>query len=105
TYGHQRIITRLGDKIDVSPIFYSAQFDKYDIELLQEGEMHYLAVDTRISTALPLEGMYFENDMPTSIISRASLTKFDTVAQINRLYDSGDIVIYDTGALLHVTSH
>ncbi|HTK11599.1 MAG TPA: hypothetical protein VL485_30790 [Ktedonobacteraceae bacterium] len=103
TYGHQRIITRLGDNIDVSPIFYSADFDSYDLELLHEGKIHYLAVDTRISTALPLEGTYFENDIPTTIISKAALTKFNTITQVNRLFDSGDIVIYDTGALIHAT--
>lgn len=100
TYGDQRIMTRLNDNIDVAPLFYSASFDKADIALLQSGQIRYLIVDTRISTALPLEGTYFENDVPRSIISRDALTKFNTVTQINRLFDSGDIVIYDTGAFL-----
>ncbi|MFL5690973.1 MAG: hypothetical protein ACJ795_04140 [Ktedonobacteraceae bacterium] len=100
TYGDQRIVTRLGDNMDVSPIFYSPQFDSVDITILREGQIHYLAVDTRLSTALPLVGTYFENDQPTSIISRDALTKFNTVTQINRLFDSGDIVIYDTGAFI-----
>ncbi len=105
TYGHQRIVTNLNDHVDVSPIFYSAQFDITDIAILREGQIHYLAVDTRISTALPLVGLYFENDRPTSIISRDALTKFNTVTQINRLFDSGDIVIYDTGTLIGKFSH
>lgn len=100
TYGDQRIMTRLNDNIDVAPLFYSASFDKADIALLQVGQIRYLVVDTRISTALPLEGTYFENDVPHSIISRDALTKFNAVTQINRLFDSGDIVIYDTGAFL-----
>jgi hypothetical protein len=100
TYGDQRIVTRLDDNVDISPIFYSPQFDSVDITILQEGHIHYLAVDTRLSTALPLEGMYFENDRAISIISRDALTKFNTVTQINRLFDSGDIVIYDTGAFI-----
>lgn len=101
TYGHQRIITRLNDNLDISPLFYSSQFDNNDIALLRYGEIHYLVVDTRLSTALPLEGIYFENDRPTSIISRDALIKFNTVSQINRLFDSGDIVIYDTGAFIN----
>ncbi|MFL5627244.1 MAG: hypothetical protein ACJ788_16820 [Ktedonobacteraceae bacterium] len=100
TYGHQRIVTRLDDNVDISPIFYSPQFDSLDITILQEGHIHYLAVDTRLSTALPLEGMYFEDDRAISIISKDALTKFNTVTQINRLFDSGDIVIYDTGAFI-----
>ncbi len=101
TYGLDHIVTHLADGIDVSPIFYSTQFDRADRSLLQQGQIHYLVVDTRLSTALPLEETYFEEDRPTSIISRSSLTKFAIVPQINKLFDSGDIVIYDTGAFLN----
>jgi hypothetical protein len=100
TYGHQRIVTRLGDNIDVAPIFYSEQFNSTDIALLRQSAISYLVVDTRISTALPVEGLYFENDQATHIISRSGLTKFDAVAQIDRLFDSGDIVVYSTGAFI-----
>jgi hypothetical protein len=103
TYGHQRIVTRLDDNVDVSPIFYSAQFDSADTVMLQHSHIHYLAVDIRISMALPLVNTYFENDRPTSVISRDALTKFNTVTNINRLFDSGNIVIYDTGAFINVS--
>lgn len=101
TYGDQRVLTRLNDNIDIAPIFYSAQFNSADITLIQSGHIHYLVVDTRLSTSLPLDGTYFENDAPRTIISRDSLTKFATVAPINRLFDSGDIVIYDTGIFIN----
>lgn len=101
TYGDQRILTRLDDNLDISPLFYSSEFDNDDISLLRYGQIHYLVVDTRLSTALPLVGIYFENDRPTSIISSDALTKFNAVTQIDRLFDSGDIVIYDTGAFIN----
>ncbi len=101
TYGDQRIVTRLGDNVDISPIFFSQQLDETDISLLQGGKIRYLAVDTRLSTGLPVVGLYFENDNPTSIISRAALTKFNTISRMNRLFDSGDIVIYDTGVFIN----
>jgi len=100
TYGDQRILTRLYDNIDVAPIFYSATLSKADLAILQAGQIRYLVVDTRISTALPLEGTYFENDGPHSVIGRGGLTKFNAIPQIDRLFDSGDIVIYDMGAFL-----
>lgn len=99
-YGDQSVVTYLHYYIDVSPIFYSTEFDSSDIAILQAGKIHYLEVDLRISTALPLQGIYFDVDQPTQIISRDGLTKFSTVTQINRLFDSGDIAIYDTGAFL-----
>lgn len=104
TFGGQRIITDIGDEIDVAPIFYSAQFDNADIAILQAGQIHYLVVDTRLSSGFPLEDTYFENDVPRSVISWSALTKFNAVTAINRVFDSGDIVIYDTGAFLKGTN-
>ncbi|MBO0791755.1 MAG: hypothetical protein J2P36_12515 [Ktedonobacteraceae bacterium] len=105
TYGDQRIVTELDDQVEVSPIFYSTQFDEADIELLQAGKIHYLVVDMRLSTSVPALGFYFVSDEPeanhiTTPISRTALTKFDTIPDINRLFDSGNIAIYDTGAFL-----
>jgi hypothetical protein len=104
TYGHQRIITRLGDNEDISPIFYSAQFDAYDLALMHEENIRYLVIDTRLSDGLPVELTYFENDSPVHVISKAALLKFNTVSHVNRIFDTGDIVIYDTEALLNGAS-
>lgn len=106
TYGEQRVITELYDSLDVSPLFYSEQFTESDSGLLREGKIHYLVVDMRLSTALPALGFYFVSDEPemktlTTPISSEALNKFTTVPQINRLFDSGNIVIYDTGAFLN----
>lgn len=105
TYGEQRVVTELDDQIDVSPVFYSALFGTAEIGLLHAGKVHYLVVDMRLSTAVPAAGFYFVSDEPeanhiTTPISREALAKFSTVSQINRLFDSGNIVIYDTGAFL-----
>lgn len=106
TYGGQRVITELYDSLDVSPLFYSEQFTESDMSLLREGKIHYLVVDRRLSTALPVLGFYFVSDEPemknlTTPISSVALAKFASVPQINRLFDSGNIVIYDTGAFLN----
>jgi len=105
TYGEQRIVTELDDQIDISPVFYSPQFDVADKGLLHAGKVQYLVVDMRLSTAVPASGFYFVSDEPganhiTAPISREALTKFTNVPQIDRLFDSGNIVIYDTGAFL-----
>jgi hypothetical protein len=58
-------------------------------------------VDLRLTTALPLVGYYYEQGEPgsfhrTTPMNVHDLTKFDTIPHINRLFDSGNIVIYDT---------
>ncbi len=99
TYGDQRVVTHLDDNIDIAPIFYSSIFNTDDVGIIHAGKVQYLMVDLRLSTSLPVDGIYYENDRPDSIIPRSSLTKFDTVSRLMRLFDSGNIVIYSTGVL------
>ncbi len=106
TYGRQRVITSLDDNLDPSPIFTSLTFDDTDLGILRDAHIEYLVVDLRLSTGLPRRGFYFSEIEPdafnyTAPISRAALTKFDDLSNVDRVFDSGNIVIYDTGALLN----
>jgi hypothetical protein len=108
TYGNQRVITEPDDKLYISPVFYAQKFESWQVSILQSAQVRYLVVDQRLSTALPLQSYYFDQGEPesenlTTPISRQALTKFNTVPQINRIFDSGDIVIYDVGALVNAT--
>jgi hypothetical protein len=108
TYGRQRVITSLDDNIDASPLFTSLTFDDTDLNILRDAHIGYLVADLRLSTGLPRRGFYFSEAEPdaffyTAPISRAALTKFDDLSNVNRVFDSGNIVIYDTGALLNGT--
>lgn len=105
-YGNQRLVTPTEDQIDDEAIFLSSSFSSYDIAVLQQAQVRYIVVDLRLSTALPFVGYYFNEGEPgafkyTTPISVKSLTKFNTVPQINREFDSGSIVIYDAGGLIH----
>ncbi|HEU4783248.1 MAG TPA: hypothetical protein VFS83_07910, partial [Ktedonobacterales bacterium] len=108
TYGRQRVITSLDDNIDPSPLFTSLTFDDTDLSILRDTQIQYLVADMRLSTGLPRRGFYFSEIEPnafnyTAPMSKAALTKFDDLPNVNRVFDSGDIVIYDTGALLNGT--
>ena len=105
TFGDQRIVDSSVDGVDIAPVFFSSQIGPEEVAILRQARVRYLVVDLRLSTALPLVGYYYdqyENDsLPlTSPISREALTKFDTVPGINRIFDNGDIVIYDVGPLV-----
>jgi hypothetical protein len=100
TYGHQRIVDTLEDNVDVAPIFFSTQFGPEERAIIRDGQIRYLVVDLRLSQALPNTGFYFEAGEDQAFqrkvpLAAGALTKFSTISQMNRVFDSGDIVIYD----------
>lgn len=104
TFGNQRLVTPTEDKIDEEAIFFSPSLGSYEISVLQQARVRYLVVDLRLSTALPYVGFYYDEGEPdayqhTTPIAQKDLTKFNTVPQINRMFDSGNIVMYDVGGL------
>ena len=105
TYGNQHVVTGAGDHIDVSPIFFASHLGPNELALLRKAHVRYLVVDRRLSQSLPLLGAYFVETEPlayqrTAPISLEALMKFNTVLQAKRVFDSGDIVIYDVGDLI-----
>ncbi|MDB5076772.1 MAG: rane protein, partial [Chloroflexi bacterium] len=99
-YGEQRVVTHLQDGVDVSVVFLSRRLGAGEIAALRDGRIRYLVVDKRLSTGVPAGGPYFEVDIPrTRPISPTVLAKFDHLPRVSRIYDSGNIVVYDVGAL------
>jgi hypothetical protein len=106
TLGDQNLVTPQESSVDVVPVFFSSSFGPYEISLLRRARVRYLVVDQRLSQALPLVGFYFEPGEPDSYRRTAplpleALTKFNAASPIMRVFDSGDIVIYDAGGLLN----
>lgn len=104
TYGEQRMVTNLIDKVVISGIFLANYIGPNEREAVREGEIQYIVVDMRISTSLPFDGHYYEAWEKlvvsyTHPISPAALEKFDYMDHVNRLFDSGDIRLYDIGVL------
>jgi hypothetical protein len=104
SFGLQRSVTHINDNVDVSPLFFSLDFGKEARAILAQGDIRYIVVDHRLSTGLPRFGVYFESGEVDSFqhktpIASAALAKFDQIDNVNRVFDSGDIVIYEIGAL------
>ena len=66
---------------------------------VQAQSLGYVLVDRRLSEMLPASGQYFPVDPNAGKYTRplplADLTKFNQVPGLARIYDSGNIVIYD----------
>jgi hypothetical protein len=106
TYGEQRMITDLIDHVSISGIFLAPQLGPNEREALHKGRIRYIVVDRRISTALPLDGHYYEGWEKMIVpysgpISPAVLGKFDTMLSVSQVFDSGDIKLYDVGTVAH----
>lgn len=98
SYGNQNPVGEI-DYLYTSPAFTPAVAG-----LVRAESVRYVLVDRRLSTALPPDGEYFPNSATvtyTHPIPAAALSKFDNVRGVNRWYDSGNIVIYDLGAVLN----
>ena len=68
-----------------------------DTYLANQQQIRYLVVDLRMSEQPTLAGGYFSVSSSgcPSPIPRSYLTKFDSVSGFDRIYDSGNIIIYD----------
>ncbi|TME03322.1 MAG: hypothetical protein E6I80_19445 [Chloroflexi bacterium] len=102
TYGNEWIVEGVNEV--VPPVFTSLQFGPKDKALLQQQHIQYLIVDRRLSTGLPRIGVYFEITASgikqyNKPIDPEALTKFDGMKNVSRLFDSGNITIYDVEAI------
>ena len=93
SYGNQNPIR------DVAYLYTSPAYTTADALTTQAQGLRYIWVDRRLSESLPASGQYFPVDPNagryTHPLSSADLTKFNHVRGMDRIYDSGNIVIYE----------
>lgn len=94
SYGGQHISTSLSGGVDVPWLLFAPQIDA-DLEaLLRQSHLRYLLVDHRLARKPQLVRSYYPAVAPDRV-----LAKFDQIKNVSRVFDSGDIVIYDIGAI------
>jgi hypothetical protein len=103
--GEQLTIRTTQQAIGVAWAFFAPTVGDTERSILSDAGIRYVIVDRRLSTSLPVVGIYFEMGEPNTYahatpIDAAALAKLDGVDQASRLYDGGDIAIYDVGAWL-----
>ena len=88
----------------VPGVLLAPTFDGTVFYVLRKDEIDYVVADPRLSTGLPLVGVYVERDEPgayehTTPPTRAALLKYNGICPIDRVFDSGNIAIFDTRTL------
>jgi hypothetical protein len=109
TYGNQHVATSITTHIDLSPVFLSPQLGPKEIVLLQRAHIHYLVIDLRLSESLPLLGFYYEQTEEnafhhTTPVLITALSKFHHLPNVGRIFDSGDMIIYDVESVAYETT-
>jgi hypothetical protein len=101
-FGNCPILGSYGDQnpvLDVSFLYTSPTYTQSDARQVQVQSIHYMLVDLRLSQSLPASGQYFpidpNADKYTHPIPSADLTKFNHAPRVARIFDAGNIVIYD----------
>ena len=104
--GEQDPIAHVNAGIDVAPVFFAPGYGSVQQGIIRQGKIRYLLVDLRLSTALPLEGVYIDGSEPEALqhrtpIAPAALAKFTRLLNLSQVYDGGAILIYRIGASTH----
>jgi hypothetical protein len=84
---------------DVGYLYTSREYTLPQERRAEAQAVRYVLVDWRLSQSLPASGSYFPDGSYTGPdpLPMADLTKFDHLPGAARIYDSGNIVIYDLG--------
>ena len=104
TYGRQRPVTGYGDKVNTRNLILSPRLESAEERVARLGNVRYVLADRRLTTSLPYGGIYVERGELSTIgfhrvpLGVEQISKFDDVQSISRVFDSGDIRIYDIEA-------
>jgi len=93
SYGDQNTVG------DDGPLYTSPGLTPAATQLVQAQSIGFVLVDLRLSEMLPASGQYFPVDPNAGTykhpLPRADLAAFNHVRGVARIYDSGNIVVYD----------
>jgi hypothetical protein len=106
-FGDQWQVRSAGARDGLAPIFLTSALTAHDRQLIQKAALDYVVLDYRLTRALPTLGFYYYylgESGPAGYrrpIPAASFQKFDHIAGVSRVFDSGNIVIFDVHGLVH----
>ena len=91
------------DGVGVGDVLVAPVFGSRELRMIEVDKLDYLVVDRRDSTALPHSGHYFDGGDPevySAPVSLQGLTKFNSNPCADRIFSSGNVIIYSTARIL-----
>jgi hypothetical protein len=103
SYGRQRVVTA-ADGVSITGLFLSPGLGVYQTDLIKRGRIRYVVIDRRIANIVPLKGHFYEKWEKELVdygatVGAETLARFDEASNVSRIYDSGNIQIYDVSGL------
>jgi hypothetical protein len=103
--GLQYPVTSANEHVGTAFVMFARTLGPNELSVMREGRIKYVVVDLRLSTSLPAYPFYFESAEPDARNHREpipieALQKFEGRPGVARIYDSGDIRIYDVSGLV-----
>ncbi|HYK95037.1 MAG TPA: hypothetical protein VE011_04095 [Candidatus Dormibacteraeota bacterium] len=104
SYGQADVVFYTSGHVETWQIFLSPVVGPLEIARIKAARIDYILIDRRLASSLPLvpfyyeEGEIFERRHATPILATV-LAKWDSVPRVDRIYDSGDIQLYDVRRL------
>jgi hypothetical protein len=100
SYGQQYLVSVSNSHVDASEVFFAPSLGDFQREIIQQAHIRYVVVDWRLARGLPVAGFYYEHQEPdafqhTQPMDMAAFQKFDVADGVSRVFDSGDVTIYD----------
>lgn len=103
-WGQQQIVSTYETRLPIRRLYLASEIGPGQHDIVRAAGIEYLVVDRRLSSAPPTVGHYFDrgerrlidNDQP---LDPQILAKWDRDPDVSRIYDSGNIQLYDVTAL------
>jgi hypothetical protein len=101
-FGNHPMVGTYGDQTTVLGVAFLYMSSAYTPSIVNQAQLrgiHYVLADLRLTRNLPVSGSYWFMDPNagryTHPLPLVDMTKFNHTPGISRIFDSGDIVIYD----------
>jgi len=103
--GWQFPVTNFNSGVSTAYIMFDGGLGPLERQLIRDGQVRYVLADWRLTLALPVFAYYFEQAEPgveerTKAFPEEGITKFNSAPGVDRIFDGGDLVIYDLRQLL-----
>jgi len=103
--GSQYPVTSANQHLGTAYVMLAQTLGRGELDIMRRAGIRYVVVDLRLARDVPVYKYWFESAEPdagqhTTPIPLAALQKFDGLRGVTRIYDSGDIIIYDVRGLV-----